>query len=190
MEYKNLIIYVVITLILIAYSVSTFKKDTRTGDNRFKVFIRLLNFFYFIPLKIMGLLFVFFGYFALFKYFFENWLFEEIPSKKKSLFPPLLLLNEIGFLCLIIIYMLFNMRILMIILFSYIILLLFTSLIGKELGYSFFPYKSKHNIVFGILIALAIIILLSLIIPIIEYIILFIVYFEPYNLITGETTQD
>lgn len=189
MEYKNLIIYVVITLILIAYSVSTFKKDSRTGDDPFKVCIRLLNFFYFIPLKIMGLLFVFFGYFALFKYFFENWLFKEIPSKKKSLFPPLLVLNEIGFLCLIIIYMLFNMRILMIILFSYIILLLFTSLIGKELGYSFFPYKSKHNIVIGMLIALAVMIILSLIIPIIEYIILLIIYFEPYNLITGETNQ-
>ena len=40
------------------------------------------------------------------------------------------------------------------------------------------------------LIALAIMIILSLIIPIIEYIILFIIYLEPYNLITGETTQD
>ena len=61
MEYKNLIIYVVITFILIAYSVSTFKEDSREGDNRIKVCVRLLNFFYFIPLKIMGLLFVFFG---------------------------------------------------------------------------------------------------------------------------------
>jgi hypothetical protein len=183
MEYKSLIIYVVITLILIFYSVSTFK-DSRINDTRFKVFVRLLNFFYFIPLKIMVLLFVFFGYFTLFKYLFENWLFKEIPSKKKSLFPPLLVLNEIGFLFLIIIYMLFNMRILLILLFSYMILLLFTSLIGKQLGYSFFPYKSKHNIVIGMLIALAVMIILSLIIPIIEYIILFIIYFEPYNLIT------
>ena len=185
MEYINLIIYVIITIILIAYSVKTFEKDSRKDDNRIKVFVRLCNFFYFIPLRIMALLFIFFGYFALFKYFFENWLFQEIPSKKKSLFPPLLVLNEIGFLFLIIIYMLFNMRILLIILFSYIILLLFTSLIGKELGYSFFPYKSKHNIVIGMLIALVVMIILSLIIPIIEYIILLIVYLEPYNLIFG-----
>lgn len=189
MEYNNLIIYVVITFILIFYSLFTFKKDSREGDNRIKVFFRLFNFFYLIPLRIMALLFVFFGYFALFKYFFEKWLFKEIPSKKKSLFPPLLVLNEIGFLFLIIIYMLFNMRILLIILFSYIILLLFTSLIGKELGYTFFPYKSKHNIVFGTLIAIAVMIILSLIIPIIEYIILLIVYLEPYNLIFGQTTQ-
>ena len=179
-----LIFYCIITFIMILYSIVT--KGYNNKLDYLKLIFRLFDFFYLIPARIILLLFVFYGYFFLFKIMFEKWLFEEDTNKKKRLFPPLLLLNESGFLILILLYMLFNLKIVIGIIFFYIIFILFTSIIGQKMGYTLFPYKQRYNPIIGILIAFCIMILLSIAIPIIEIIITLIVYFNPYDYFTGE----
>ena len=129
-------IYILLVSITIIYSF--IKKRT---NNDIQKFFRLINFFFFIPAKIvLILLSIKLVHFLLSKVFFM------IFQKSNKNFPSFLLFFfDYGIYFILIVYALFGQQIFSLFILFFIITLLLSYSLTKSLGYTFFPYKIKNN---------------------------------------------